>query len=138
MVMGRPHTDLKQLAKELIKWSTEPTAMNLMQFSSPRGMSVTKLPEWAEKDENFREALQLAKENIGINRFESAVNNELPKDLFLKAEGNYDPLHRAYFREEKEFESKLRKSEKTSAEEYNSYLAENLSNLIKSKSEIRK
>lgn len=108
---GRPAMDLVQLAKDLIEWSYQPDALNLIGFSSPRRMSVTKLPEWAERDSEFREALCLAKQNIGQNRFKAACSNLMPQQFFTRSEGMYDPLHHRYDRAEKKFESDLRKQE---------------------------
>lgn len=108
---GRPAADLSQMAKDLIEWSFLPDSLNLIGFSSPRRMSVTKLPEWAERDSEFREALRLAKENIGQNRFRAANSGTMIQQFFTRSEGMYDPLHHKYDRAEKKFESDLRKQE---------------------------
>jgi len=113
---GRPATDLKALAKELIDWSYQSDALNLIGFSSPKRMSVTKLPEYAKKDDEFREALQLAKENIHQNRFKAACAEVIPEVFYTRSEGMYDPLYKAHVREEKKFESDLRKSEEGTKE----------------------
>jgi len=111
---GRPPVDLQKMAKELIEWSYQPDALNLIGFSSPRRMSVTKLPEWADRDVEFREALTIAKENIGQNRFKAANNGTMIQQFFTRSEGMYDPLHHRYDRAEKKFESDLRKQEEGS------------------------
>lgn len=108
---GRPSVDLIQMAKDLVEWSYQPDALNLIGFSSPRRMSVTKLPEWAEKNVAFREALNLAKENIGLNRFKAANSGTMLQQFYTRTEGQYDPLYHRYDREEKKFESDLRKQE---------------------------
>lgn len=108
MVMGRPREhDRDKIAKELLEWSTNPTAFNLIQFTRPRMLSVTKLPDWADEDANFREALKLAKESIAMNRFEAAVEGVLPFSEVHRNEYNYDPLHKAHARDEKEFDLQL-------------------------------
>ena len=110
--VGRPkETDLKQMAKELIEWSYLPDSLNLIGFSSPRRMSVTKLPHYASIDNEFREALSLAKENISQNRFNAANAELMPSQFFTRCEGMYDPLYHKYDRDNKTFESKLRKDE---------------------------
>lgn len=132
---GRPpQYDLDQLAEELLLWSTEPTSFNLIGFSRPRGISVTTLPEWANKHDRFAEALRLAKESIAMNRFEAALANEFPHSFFKSSEGQYDPLHNRYLREEKEFESNLKKSEN---EGISNQTANLVSELIKEKNNIR-
>lgn len=113
---GRPAIDLKALAKELIDWSYQPDALNLIGFSSPKRMSVTKLPDYAKKDDEFREALLLAKENISQNRFKAACADVIPEVFYTRSEGMYDPLFKSYQREEKKFESDLRKSEEGTKE----------------------
>ena len=109
---GRPpEWDLEELAKELIEWSYKSDSLNLIGFSSPKRMSVTKLPDFAVKNSKFREALILAKENIGINRFKAASLNQMPEKFYTRCEGMYDPLYHKYDRDEKIFESSLRKDE---------------------------
>ena len=114
MSAGRPAPDLKALAEDLLEWSTNPTAFNLIQFTRPRKMSVTMLPDYAAVNKEFSEALNLAKESIAMNRFEATLEGALPYADYAKVEGNYDPLHHRYFRNEKEFESSLRKKENES------------------------
>lgn len=109
---GRPRKyDLDQLADELLIWSTDPSSLNLIGFSRPRLINVTMLPDWAKIHDRFSEALQLAKQSIALNRFEAACANEVPKEFYTRSEGQYDPLYKQYSREEKEFESSLRKKE---------------------------
>ncbi len=108
---GRPPHDLDQLADELLYWSTEPTSFNLIGFSRPRCISVTRLPAWAKEHTRFGEALALAKESIAMNRFEASLSNEFPHSFFKSSEGQYDPLHNKYLREEKAYESSLRTKE---------------------------
>lgn len=121
--VGRPPKDLDQLADELLYWSTQPDSFNLIGFSRPRCVSVTKLPEWAKKSEKFREALTLAKESIAMNRFEAACANEMPKEFFTRVETQYDPLTEEYRNSQKLFDSKIRMDEKLF--EHNLKLAEN-------------
>lgn len=108
---GRPPYDLDKLADELLYWSSDPSALNLIGFSRPRRISVTMLPAWAKSHQRFSEALRLAKESIAVNRFEAACANEMPHVFFTRSEGLYDPLHHRYDREQKEFESSLRTKE---------------------------
>lgn len=109
---GRPPVhNLDQLAEELLYWSTDPSALNLIGFTRSRRISVTKLPEWAKNHAKFGEALALAKEAIASNRFEAACANEMPQAFYSRCEGMYDPLYHKYDRQEKEFESSLRTKE---------------------------
>ena len=144
--MGRPiEWDLVKLAAELLEWSTEPTAFNLIQFARPRKINVTALPDWAAIDDNFSEALQLAKQGIAMNRFEAAVDGLLPFAEVNRVDHNYDPLHKAHAREEKEFDLKLElrkldhahKLKKEENKELSNIDAERYSNALKSKPLIK-
>lgn len=109
MVQGRPSTDLKKLAQELIEWSYSPEALNLIGFSSPRRFSVTRLADYAAKDKSFSEALQLAKENIAQNRFHAANANTMIPAFYTRCEGMYDPLFHKYDNDEKDKDAARRK-----------------------------
>ena len=146
MTKGRPKQwDLVKVANELLQWSTEPTAFNLIQFARPRKINVTALPDWAAIDEDFSEALQLAKQGIAMNRFEAAVEGLLPFSEVHRGEHNYDPLHKAHAREEKEFDlqlelKKLDHAHKLKTKENEDLFkqdSERYSNAIKAKSLIK-
>lgn len=111
MAGGRPAVDLEQLAKELVEWSYLPDSLNLIGFSSPRRMSVTKLPHYASEDDKFREAFVFAKENISQNRFKASCAGTMPQQYFTRCEGMYDPLYHKYDRGERQFDSDLKKQE---------------------------
>ncbi len=114
MAGGRPSTDLKALAKDLIEWSYLNDSLNLIGFSSPRRFSVTRLADYAAKDNEFSEALILAKENISQNRFKASCANLMPQQFYTRCEGMYDPLYHKFDRDEKKFDSDLRKDEEGS------------------------
>ena len=146
MGAGRPREhDRKKIAAELLEWSTNPTAFNLIQFSRPRMLCVTKLADWAEEDTEFREALKLAKQSIAMNRFEATLEGAMSQAEYSKSEGNYDPLYRKFSREERQFELEMKKQELKYAsdlkKEENKDLAnidaERYSNAIKSKPLIK-
>lgn len=110
--MGRPREhDRKKIAQELLEWSTNPTAFNLIQFTRPRMLSVTKLPGWAEEDEEFREALKLAKESIAMNRFEATLEGALPYADYAKNEAQYDPMRDRFQQRERRLELDVKKEE---------------------------
>ena len=144
--MGRPiQQDLVKLAAELLEWSTEPTAYNLIQFARPRKINVTSLPDWAAVNDDFAEALQLAKQGIAMNRFEAAVDGLLPFSEVNRVDHNYDPLHKSHAREEKEFDLSLElrkldhahKLKKEENKELSNQAATLYSEAIKAKSNIK-
>jgi hypothetical protein len=107
--MGRHQKhNLDDLADEIIEWSQHATSLNLIGFSSPKRMSVTKLPEYANKHKKFREALQLAKENISQNRFDAACAEVMPEKFYSRCEGQYDPLYHKYDREERKYDADIK------------------------------
>lgn len=133
--IGRPlRFDLNKLGEELLEWSLLHDSLNLMQFSSKNGFTVGKLSLWANKHEGFRDALDLAKERIGINRFKAVSTGLITQVSFQKVEGNYDPLHHKYYRDEKKYESDLKKLED---KEERQQFAQELSNFIKFQSAIK-
>lgn len=110
MVLGRPREhDRKQIAQELLEWSTNPTAFNLIQFARPRLLNVNMLPNWAKEDDDFREALELAKQSIAMNRFEAAIEGALPFSEVHRNEADYDPLRDRFQQREKRFDLEIEK-----------------------------
>lgn len=144
--MGRPREyDRMQIAKELLEWSTNPTALNLIQFTRPRMLSVTKLPDWASEDEEFHEALKLAKESLAMNRFEATLEGALPYADYAKNEAQYDPMRDRFQQRERRLELEMKKEEldhahklkKEENKELSNIDAERYSNAIKAKSLIK-
>lgn len=110
--IGRPSQyDLKAIAKELVEWSQHPDSLKFTMFAAPRHINLQRFPEWAKKDEDFAEAYALAKQYLDINRFKAAAKDVMPEQWYSKNERIYDAVHDEHFRDEKKFESNLRKQE---------------------------
>jgi len=110
--IGRPSQyDIKAIAKELVEWAQHPDSLKMTMFASPRMLNLQRFPEWARKDEDFAEAYTIAKQFLDINRFKAAASEVMPENWYSKNERIYDPLHDEHYREEKKFESNLRKEE---------------------------
>ena len=144
--MGRPREyDRKKIATELLEWSTNPTAFNLIQFTRPRMLSVTKLPDWADEDPEFHEALKLAKESIAMNRYEATLEGALPYADYAKNEAQYDPMRDRFQQRERRLELEIKKEEldhahklkKEENKELSNIDAERYSNALKSKPLIK-
>ncbi len=103
--------DLKAIAKDLVEWSESPDALKFTMFGGPRRLNIQRFSEWCEKDEVFAEAYSIAKMNLDINRFNAAKNNQMPESWYAKNESVYDPINHKHYRDEKKFESNLRKEE---------------------------
>ena len=146
MGAGRPREhDRNQIAADLLEWSTNPTAFNLIQFTRPRLLNVNMLPNWAAEDDEFREALELAKQSIAMNRFEAAIEGALPFSEVHRNEADYDPLRDRFQQREKRFDLELEKEKldhahklkKEENKELSNIDAERYSNAIKAKSLIK-
>lgn len=110
--LGRPSQyDLKAIAKDLIEWAQDSGSLKFTMFAAPRHINLQRFPEWAKKDEDFAEAYSLAKQYLDINRFLAAAQDIMPETWYSKNERIYDPIHEDHYREEKKFESGLRKEE---------------------------
>ena len=110
--IGRPSQyDLKAIAKDLIEWAQHPDSLKFTMFSAPRMLNLQRFSEWADKDDDFAEAYELAKQFLDINRFKAAAQEIMPENWYSKNERIYDPLHDSHYRKERKFESELRKEE---------------------------
>jgi hypothetical protein len=74
-------------------------------------LNLQRFSEWADKDDDFAEAYELAKQFLDINRFKAAAQEVMPEQWYSKNERIYDPLHDSHYRKEKKYESDLRKEE---------------------------
>jgi hypothetical protein len=83
---GRPRKyDLEEEAKALIEWANKKDSLVLRLFAAIRGYSEqSKLHEYCEQSEAFREAYNQAKMIIGARR----------EQLLLNGKGHYAPFQR--------------------------------------------
>lgn len=110
--LGRPSQyDLKAIAKELVEWAQNPNSIKFTMFAAPRHLNLQRFSEWAKKDEDFAEAYTLAKQYLDINRLNIIIQQVLPETWYSKNERIYDPIHEEHYRQDKKFESGLRKEE---------------------------
>jgi len=110
--IGRPSQyDLKAIADDLVQWSQQPDALKFTMFAAPRHLNLQRFPEWEKKDEYFAEAYAIARQNLDINRFKAAASELMPDYWYSKNERIYDPVHDNHYRQEKKFESGLKKEE---------------------------
>ena len=110
--IGRPSQyDLKQIARDLVEWAQQPDALKFTMFAAPRHINLQRFAEWAAKDEDFAEAYALAKQYLEANRFRAAAQEIMPEQWYSKNERIYDPVHDHHYREEKKFESSLKREE---------------------------
>ena len=73
-VTGRPKKYcLKKEAAALLKWAKKPDSIHLAAFAIERGYSAPKLYLWRDENEDFREALVIAKDQLAM-RIREGVN----------------------------------------------------------------
>jgi hypothetical protein len=127
--IGRPSQyDLKAIARDLVEWAQQPDSLKFTMFAAPRHINLQRFPEWAAKDEEFADAYALAKQYLDVNRFRAASSEIMPEQWYSKNERIYDPVHEHHYRQEKKFESDLRKEEEgTKQSTYNITVSRDLS-----------
>lgn len=113
--IGRPSKyDLKAIADDLVQWSQNPDSLKFTMFAAPRMINLQRFPEWEKRDEYFAEAYAIARQNLDINRFKAAATQIMPDYWYSKNERIYDSIHDNHYRDEKKFESSLKKDEEGS------------------------
>lgn len=101
--------DLEQLANEILQWSKKSDSINLTQFVSEKEFPPQYISRWCNESSYFCEVLSMAKVNIGLNRQRQALEAKLTQQEFTRHEYRYDPFYREDERDEKTFESNLKK-----------------------------
>lgn len=118
--VGRPSEyDKIQIGKDFIEWvKTHPDCLTVPHFTTSNGYSTSRMMAWCNEDPEFREYYMEAKEHIGINRLNATriIENDeelnhkkaLDKTIYLRHVNNFDPDMRAFDREEKAYEAKIK------------------------------
>ncbi len=136
MVAGRPQTyDRIAVGKEFIQWVKDhPDCLTVPHFTTAQGYSSDTLITWCNEDNEFRQYYMLAKELIGINRLNLMCIGKLDTNVYLKNERRFDCDHKNDWKQEKEFESNLKKNE---AQAQNEYAKQILDKLSENKNQIK-
>lgn len=109
---GRPPYDKIALGKEFVEWATNnPEALTVPMFAVSKGLHSGIMRAWAKEDKEFSSLFQEGKEQIGINRLRSSQSGQLDSSIYRAHVGNYDIDINEYMREEKKFDSDLKKQE---------------------------
>lgn len=113
--------DRDQVASELIEWARKEDSINLCGFCTDREHPIvpSKLSQWADQDDNFRQALEITRAFLGSRR-EKLLNQER---LHVKGYDLNATTYDIFLDEKKEktsrFESSLRKEEDKKPTEIN-------------------
>lgn len=107
---GRPATwtddIIEKEAALFVEWAQLETSVNWTEFGPRRGFCTKYLYEWAEKNEVFREASQLAKDMIRDRRQSLALDKMIPRYAAM-----YDDKLDEFEDKKEVFKSKLRQKE---------------------------
>jgi len=110
---GRPRKhDREKIAKDMIEWAKQPDSVNLNKFCALHaGIAPSKLWEFSQNDENFRESFERAKSFLAFRREEMLTNNQLHVKAYDNNAAAYDFFIRQERREQAAFEAKLKQEE---------------------------
>jgi len=114
--------DREAVGKQFVEWArTHPDCLSVPHFSTANGHYTTTLIKWCDETPVFKELYNNAKEIIGLNRLnamrldaagEAATGKKaFDKSVYMKFMTNFDPDFKSYDREEKTFDSSLKKEE---------------------------
>ncbi len=104
--------DRMKIAKDFIEYvKSHPDCLTVPCFTTTIGIDSGMMRRWALECEEFRTAFNQGKELIGINRLNATRSNQLERSIYSQVVGNFDIDINEYQREEKKFESTLKKDE---------------------------
>lgn len=118
---GRPQEyDRIQVGKDFVEWATDNLdALTVPMFAGTIGIHSGIMRNWAREDAEFRALFMAGKEQIGINRLRAAQQDLLDPSIYRGHIGNYDSDINEYIREEKTFDSSLKKEEESKPTQIN-------------------
>lgn len=108
-----PTYDLNEEAKAIEEWAKKPSSIHLAQFALERGTYAGRLYEWRDASPVFATSLRVARSNLAI-RLREKINNpneHYNEKLFHRDISCHDELLRLDERDEKVFDSELKKQE---------------------------
>ena len=114
MKVGRPcKYDLNEEAEKILAWVERDDATALVLYTAERDIPYDAIAEWARDDAEFSRVLKRVKQRIAKRQRERLHDKENPLNygLFMREHHHYDPFLKSCEREDKEFESKLKKEE---------------------------
>ena len=111
--MGRPREhDRIAIGKSFIEWvKSHPDCLTVPHFTTAKGYDTEMLIKWKREDADFRQYYNEAKNLIGLNRLNATINQTIDKQIYLMHIRNFDSDQKEDWKEEKQFESDLRKKE---------------------------
>jgi len=111
---GRPREyDREDIFRQLLEWVKLPNSMNLNAFcySCEPQISPRKLLLFVSQSEEFRELYEIAKSCLAARREEANCDKIISDNVYNKTSRYFDYFEKHGWKEEKQFESSLRKEE---------------------------
>ena len=113
MVAGRPKEyDRLKIGQDMVNWAaTNSEALTVPMFATSIGLHSGILRTWCAEDKEFHAMYIQAKEIMSINRLNAMRADTLSDSVYMKTLTHFDCDAKAEAREEKAYESSLRKDE---------------------------
>lgn len=83
--------DVEELADKMIVWAKQPGVKILRRFVAEQGFPMATFFKWLEKSDRLRNAYDIARNLVGCNREEMAMQGKIPEKTFLRLQPLYDP-----------------------------------------------
>lgn len=134
---GRPiKYNRDELMQALLDWCELPNSIDLSDFCWDYGIDPDLVYKIGKTDE-CSAVYRIVKSKMARRRAEALAEGMMDKSEFAPIQRYYDHFYNSHWREEKEFETKLKIAEKEVEGKYNKSLAEHFSDQIKNQSNIR-
>ena len=117
-ILGRPEKySREEWAEKLFKWAKKDDSMNLLGFCAENDIPAEYMSRWSNENDSFRQALKIAKVQIGMRREKLVSEGKLYHGAWQRGAGVYDNLIHQHERDEKKYDAEIKLAlEKTSAE----------------------
>lgn len=89
-------SEWESLSEEMVEWAQKDESLFLQEFPLKNGYSPTKFLKWVEINESFANAVDYARNMLGIRREGKALNGEIDKDMVITLMPLYNPEYREY------------------------------------------
>lgn len=109
---GRPRVhDRDEIAEKLIDWAKKDNSLNLCAFCAENLIDPSRITQWANECERFKQAVGLAKSFIAARREIMLSEGKLHMKAYDLNANTYDYFLKNEKRDEKKFESDLKSKE---------------------------
>ena len=86
--------ELEEYAQEIVEWCQDPTVIKVMDFPTSKGIPPSKFRTWVDKNENLKNAFEIARYTIGSRNERKALIGEYNVGLVMGWMTTYDEDYR--------------------------------------------